>query len=288
MSATGSAPANEEPTPRPEANAEPEPNKAVIPPSSTLSSLSELESPFTPARLRRRVTPTQTAESPVKDESRSIPRRPKRRTPAKKKAPKKPKWDAESIIKDPKSPLATANLRSILCNPMAWTSLDQADKAEILALFPDRDHILDAGTEDARPDLASLMNDDSFRYDCAAYTENIAQGRHDPEWLASAWSAHERRKAGDFDEFLVEKLEEDWGVEIPAEMRTVRRVNGAEEKEGIEDEDEGAEAEAVEVATADAAGGAKVDASGSSGPVVRQKVMPRRLDDQMEIDELAA
>jgi hypothetical protein len=167
---------------------------------------------------------------------------------------------------------------------MAWSCLDQADKAEILALFPDRDHILDAGTADARPDLASLMNDDSFRYDCAAYTENIAQGRHDPEWLASAWSAHERRKAGDFDEFLVERLEEDWGVEIPAGMRIVRGVNGAEKKEGNEDGDE-EDARAFGEANVDAAGGAKADAS---GPVVRQKVMPRRLDDQMEIDELAA
>ncbi|KAL6875459.1 Asx homology domain-containing protein [Trichoderma longibrachiatum] len=285
MSATSPAPADEEPTPRPEANAELEPAKAEIPPSSTLSSLSELESPFTPARLRRKVTSTQPViESPSKSEAKSIPRRPKRKTPAKKKAPKKLKWDAESIIKDPKSPLATANLRSILCNPMAWTCLDQADRAEILALFPDRDHILDADTQDARPNLASLMNDDSFRYDCAAYTENIAQGRHDPEWLASAWSAHERRKAGDFDEFLVEKLEEDWGVEIPAAMRTVRGVNGAEETEGNGDEEGDVEAVGDE-AKVDAAGGAKADASGA---VVRQKVMPRRLDDQMEIDELAA
>ncbi|PTB69538.1 hypothetical protein BBK36DRAFT_1187482 [Trichoderma citrinoviride] len=158
----------------------------------------------------------------LRDEPKSIPQRPKRRTPAKKKTPKKPKWTAETIVRDPKSPLATANLRSILCNTMAWTCLDQADKAEILALFPDRDHVLDADTEDARPNLASLMNDDSFRYDCAAYTENIAQGRHDPEWLASAWSAHERRKAGDFDEFLVERLEGDWGVEIPKGVRTAR------------------------------------------------------------------
>lgn len=112
MSATSPAPADEEPTPRPEANAELEPAKAEIPPSSTLSSLSELESPFTPARLRRKVTSTQPViESPSKSEAKSIPRRPKRKTPAKKKAPKKLKWDAESIIKDPKSPLATANLR---------------------------------------------------------------------------------------------------------------------------------------------------------------------------------
>lgn len=51
-----------------------------------------------------------------------------------------------------------------------------------------------------------------------------------------------------------------------------------------EDGDE-EDARAFGEANVDAAGGAKADAS---GPVVRQKVMPRRLDDQMEIDELAA
>jgi hypothetical protein len=110
--------------------------------------------------------------------------------------------------------------------------LDQDEKTEILSLFPDKGHILDAGTEDARPNFASLMNDDSFRYDCAAYTDNIAQGRHDPEWLASAWSAHERRRAGDFDKYLIDKLEEDWGVEIPEEMKVRRTPPVAEADEG--------------------------------------------------------
>ncbi|KAM5383539.1 hypothetical protein ACJZ2D_001988 [Fusarium nematophilum] len=135
---------------------------------------------------------------------------------------RKSKWGAENILTDPKSPLASADLRSILSNPMAWDVLDAEEKAEILALFPDTQYILGSGTEDARPDFASLMNDDSFRYDCAAYTENIAQGRHDPEWLASAWAAHERRKAGDFDEYLENKFREEWDVELPDEFRTRR------------------------------------------------------------------
>ncbi|UKZ46240.1 hypothetical protein TrVGV298_000441 [Trichoderma virens] len=249
-----------------DANSKPEPTKTEIASSSTLSSLgSEIESPFTPVRPRRNVTAPKRFASPSKDDSKPIPQRPKKRNPVKKRAkvPKKPKWDAESLLKDPKSPLATANLRSILCNPMAWTALDPEDKAEILALFPDKSHILDSGTEDARPNFASLMNDDSFRYDCAAYTENIAEGRHDPEWLASAWSAHERRKAGDFDKYLVDKLEEEWGVEIPEGMRIRRELPlpGAEKKENVD----------------------------TNGNTVREKVMSRnrKLDDRMEIDELA-
>ncbi|KAI1067327.1 hypothetical protein LB506_004343 [Fusarium annulatum] len=139
-----------------------------------------------------------------------------------KKVPKKSKWNADNLLTDPKSPLASADLRSILSNPMAWDILDKEEKAEILALFPDSQHILNPGTEDACPDFASLMNDDSFRHDCAAYTENIAQGRHDPEWLAHAWAAHERRKMGDFDEFLDNRFRDEWDVELPPELKTKR------------------------------------------------------------------
>ncbi|KAM0240671.1 hypothetical protein ACHAPO_002572 [Fusarium lateritium] len=139
-----------------------------------------------------------------------------------KKAARKSKWNQDNILMDPKSPLASADLRSILSNPMAWDILETEERAEILALFPDSQHILGAGTEDACPDFASLMNDDSFRYDCAAYTENIAQGRHDPEWLAQAWAAHERRKMGDFDEHLDSKFKDDWDVDLPPELKTRR------------------------------------------------------------------
>ncbi|KAF7548732.1 hypothetical protein G7046_g8573 [Stylonectria norvegica] len=145
-------------------------------------------------------------------------RKPKKKVA--KKAPRKSKWDAQSIFVDPKSPLASADLRTILSNPMAWDILEEEDRAEILSLFPDDQHILAAGTQDARPDFVSLMNDDSFRHDCAAYTENIAQGRHDPDWLAEAWAAHERRKAGDFDDFLETRFKEEWGQELPEKPKS--------------------------------------------------------------------
>lgn len=110
---------------------------------------------------------------------------------------------------------------------MAWDALDKEERDAILSLFPDDQHILAAGTDQAQPDFVSLMNDDSFRHDCTAYVENIAQGRHDVEWLESAWSAHQRRKIGDFDEHLEKKFEEEWGVDVPAEMKPARGASGA-------------------------------------------------------------
>ena len=89
----------------------------------------------------------------------------------------------------------------------------------MLALFPDETHILDAGTASARPNTASLRNDDNFRHDCARYCENIELGRHDEEWLSQAWTAHEKHKRGDFDTFLRDQFEEDWDTKLPDESK---------------------------------------------------------------------
>ena len=105
---------------------------------------------------------------------------------------------------------------------MAWDILDATDQAEILALFPDQAHVVDSGTDKARPDFKSLMNDDTFRHDCATYTEHVAEGRFDPEWLAAAWAAHEQRKTGEFDDHLVAKFENDWQTDLPEDFRPRR------------------------------------------------------------------
>lgn len=121
----------------------------------------------------------------------------------------------------------TLEAQTVLSNPMAWEALDEKDRDEILALFPDKSHISETAEGGPRPNFASLMNDDSFRYDCAEYTENLSQGRHEPDWLSSAWAAHERRKLGDFDDYLLNKFEEDWAVELPAELKEQRRRSSA-------------------------------------------------------------
>jgi hypothetical protein len=82
--------------------------------------------------------------------------------------------------------------------------------------------VLDAGTEQARPDIAALMNDDTFRGDCASYTQNILQGRHDPSWLTGAYHAHHKRQMGEFDEHLVQQVYDDWGVELPEDFKPRR------------------------------------------------------------------
>lgn len=133
------------------------------------------------------------------------------------------------------------------------------------------------------------MNDDSFRYDCAAYTDNIAQGRHDPEWLASAWSAHERRRAGDFDTYLIDKLEEDWGVEIPEDMKVRRTppVMEADEGEKLDMVDpEKLERDDSKKLESDCSKKLDKDASKKEMSMAELKAKAK-IDDSMEIDELA-
>ncbi|TPX10885.1 uncharacterized protein E0L32_008091 [Thyridium curvatum] len=144
------------------------------------------------------------------------------------------KWEAEFILTDSKSPLATADLRAILCHPQAWSVLSKEEQTEILALFPDQQHVLDAGTAQARPNIESLRNDNNFRHDCARFAQDLKDGTHDRDWLTEAWEAHERRKMGFFDEFEAGQFQEEWKVELPDEYKPAAmvKVKVKEESQG--------------------------------------------------------
>ncbi|KAK4156479.1 Asx homology domain-containing protein [Chaetomidium leptoderma] len=157
-------------------------------------------------------------------------KKPRRVASATKKSAQDKKWEAPFVYTDSKSPLANADLRALLLHPQAWDVLTQEEKQDVLSFFPDDTHILDAGTPDARPNLVSLRNDDNFRNDCARYSENIELGRHDDEWLSQAWTAHEKHKRGDFNEFLRDTFEEDWETELPGASK-------AEDAEDAESDD---------------------------------------------------
>lgn len=89
----------------------------------------------------------------------------------------------------------------------------------MLSLFPSSQHILDPDTDQSRPDIASLKNDDNFRHDCARYQTNLQGGFHDKAWLAEAFEAHELRKNGFFDQFIGEAFETDWNIQLPDEYK---------------------------------------------------------------------
>ncbi|KAL2266553.1 hypothetical protein VTJ83DRAFT_5905 [Remersonia thermophila] len=139
-----------------------------------------------------------------------------RPAPAPRKSAKDKRWEAPFVYTDERSPLANADLRAILLHPAAWDILTPEEKQDVLAKFPDGTPLLDAGTPAARPDTTSLRNDDNFRHDCARYCEGIQLGQHDEEWLAQAWTAHEKHRLGHYDGFLREQFEEEWSIKLPA------------------------------------------------------------------------
>lgn len=85
----------------------------------------------------------------------------------------------------------------------------------MLAKFPDETDILEAGTENARPNITALRNNNNFRNDVARYQENLRKGWHDPEWIRQAQAAHRKREIGVYDEYLSMRFEEDWGMPLP-------------------------------------------------------------------------
>lgn len=158
-------------------------------------------------------------------------------------APKRPKtsakkWTPEYVTQNKQSPLVNKDLRALLLNPQAWDVLGEEDKKELLALFPDTQHILNANTPDARPNVLSLQNDNNFRHDTEQYVSDLKAGMHDPAWLQDAWAAHEARAAGQFDEYYIRKLEVDWKTKIPDELKPehLRSVSAAEPENEAESE----------------------------------------------------
>ncbi|RDL35250.1 uncharacterized protein BP5553_07181 [Venustampulla echinocandica] len=65
-------------------------------------------------------------------------------------------------------------------------------------------------------DVASLstkLTADNLSRVVAEFRGDGTSSRHDPQWLASALQASRRRTAGEFDEYLNQRFEEDWGEE---------------------------------------------------------------------------
>ncbi|KXJ93189.1 Asx homology domain-domain-containing protein [Microdochium bolleyi] len=127
------------------------------------------------------------------------------------------KWDDPiEMLTNQKSPLGTAMLRDLLCTDRAWDILTEDEKKQVLKEFPQGADILEPGTEKARPNIASLRNNNNFRHDISRYQEDLREGRHDPEWISQAQAAHRKRELGVFDAFLAKKFEEDWGIPMPS------------------------------------------------------------------------
>ncbi|OTA67397.1 hypothetical protein K449DRAFT_462338 [Hypoxylon sp. EC38] len=121
----------------------------------------------------------------------------------------------EEMLTNPRAPLANAKLRDLLCSSRAWDILSAEEKKSVLSKFPDMGEVLDAGTENARPNIVALKNNDNFRHDVARYQEDLRKGWHDPEWIVQAREAHRKREIGAYNDYLAARFEDDWGMAMP-------------------------------------------------------------------------
>jgi len=109
-------------------------------------------------------------------------------------------------------------------------------------LLPEHTHTLTPGTKQPRPNVESLRNNDTFRFDSARYCESIAAGKHDPDWLQCAWTAHEKRNRGDFDSYRVKEFEKSWSTRISPEYHPkALRSERSERQEATQDESRNSE-----------------------------------------------
>lgn len=108
--------------------------------------------------------------------------------------------------------------QDLLCSAKAWDLLNPEERKQVLAKFPDQREILgggSSGSEEARPNVAALKNNNNFRHDITRYQDNLAKGKHDPEWIRQAQDAHRKRELGMYEEYLAARFEEDWGIKMP-------------------------------------------------------------------------
>ncbi|KAK0626642.1 Asx homology domain-containing protein [Immersiella caudata] len=132
---------------------------------------------------------------------------------------KSKKWDAPHVLTNKSSPLGKTRDRNDLLNmlllPEAWDILTEEEKAEILALFPDKRSILNPGTSQARPDVQVLKSNTGFRADCVSYATGIANGRHEEQWLREAWDAHTKHSRGEYGPQAAKTFKRSWGEDMP-------------------------------------------------------------------------
>ncbi|KAK4453304.1 Asx homology domain-containing protein [Podospora aff. communis PSN243] len=151
------------------------------------------------------------------------------------------RWNAPGVFTNKNSPLTKTNgkdLMAMLLQPAAWDILTEAEKAEILALFPDNGSISGAGTAKARPNTQALKSNIVFRADCDKYVENIKEGLYKKQWLQGAWEAHAKHNRGEYHTMIAKSFRKHWGEDMPA--RTYP-ADAGHAVEGYGAEDDGAE-----------------------------------------------
>jgi hypothetical protein len=78
-------------------------------------------------------------------------------------------------------------------------------------MMPDDQHIITQEDGSQRIAEKFLKYDPDWQHNISRFQEDIYEGRNDPEWIAQALKASERRMDEQFDSFKEKEFEEFWG-----------------------------------------------------------------------------
>ncbi|KAI9772842.1 MAG: hypothetical protein M1840_008724 [Geoglossum simile] len=187
-------------------------------PSETLSeaaSTSESEIIGRERSSRKRRAPrrfTDEPESPVSAKSakeQTVPRKRAKPTPKSSRATQM--WSEKGLFERTDSVLTLVDLVKLFNDPRTWDLLNAGEKQTVLANFPASalDGPLDNPTTRFRQDFLRYNND--WKSAIRMFTEDLASGRYDPEWIHQAEKSMADRDQGDFDMWKEKEYEEFWG-----------------------------------------------------------------------------
>lgn len=135
------------------------------------------------------------------------------------------KYELPSVVTSAKSPLIKGNILSILQNPIAWTSLTEAERVELGTFLPANYHsqIGSPSTNGTNEDVASstlaidvpglILNSSKFKTDVRLFQDDLRDGKLEMEWIEGAMNSSARRAAGEFDAWIDEKIRTIWSIE---------------------------------------------------------------------------
>jgi hypothetical protein len=145
------------------------------------------------------------------------------------KRPKRSKIPQSSIsparVLNANSPVIDQDIHGFLTttlSPVYWPQYTEEEKRRLIDLFPAayRNYNADAdGNLECPVSIDFLQSDPTVKAGVAQFTRHLGNGCWEAKWQAQARKAMQERKEGKFDDYLSEKVEEDFGeaAEDPVE-----------------------------------------------------------------------
>jgi hypothetical protein len=130
-------------------------------------------------------------------------------------------------------------------SPVYWSQYTQEEKRRLIDLFPAgyRTYNVEAeGNLECPVSIDFLQSDTNVRASVAQFNRHLGNGCWEAKWQAQARKAMQERNEGRFDEYLREKVEEDFG-ETAEDQVEEGEGRSAEAEDPVEEDEERSESD---------------------------------------------